>query len=187
MFDIGFSELFMIALVALVVLGPERLPKAARFAGLWVRRARTQWQSVKSELENELADEELGRSLRATRDELYDVRKQLKERGESLRSEFELDPARDEPDQDEPELGSASDPELKSMMEPEDEPSPPEPEEPGLDEPERREPGTPAPARRDPPPGRPGDPAPDPRLDDGSAVAADERSTRPDRSDHDRR
>lgn len=41
MFDIGFSELLVIAVVALVVLGPERLPKAARFAGLWVRRART--------------------------------------------------------------------------------------------------------------------------------------------------
>ncbi|MCJ1888528.1 Sec-independent protein translocase protein TatB, partial [Pseudomonas sp. LA21] len=40
MFDIGFSELLVIAVVALVVLGPERLPKAARFAGLWVRRAR---------------------------------------------------------------------------------------------------------------------------------------------------
>ena len=35
MFDIGFSELLVIAVVALVVLGPERLPKAARFAGLW--------------------------------------------------------------------------------------------------------------------------------------------------------
>ncbi|MFD0320390.1 Sec-independent protein translocase protein TatB [Lysobacter gummosus] len=40
MFDIGFSEVFVIAIVALIVLGPERLPKAARFAGLWVRRAR---------------------------------------------------------------------------------------------------------------------------------------------------
>ena len=43
MFDIGFGELLLIAVVALVVLGPERLPKAARFAGLWVRRARAQW------------------------------------------------------------------------------------------------------------------------------------------------
>jgi len=66
MFDVGFSEIFVIAVVALVVLGPERLPKAARFAGLWVRRARAQWHSVKSELENEIADEELRRSLRAT-------------------------------------------------------------------------------------------------------------------------
>ena len=50
MFDVGFSELLVIAVVALLVLGPERLPKAARFAGLWVRRARAQWHSVKAEL-----------------------------------------------------------------------------------------------------------------------------------------
>ena len=56
MFDIGFSELFVIAVVALVVLGPKRLPNAARFAGLWVRRARAQWHSVKSELERELGE-----------------------------------------------------------------------------------------------------------------------------------
>ena len=67
MFDIGFSELLVIALVALVVLGPERLPKAARFAGLWMRRARAQWYSVKSELERELAAEDLKRSLHDTR------------------------------------------------------------------------------------------------------------------------
>lgn len=63
MFDFSFSELLLIAVVALVVLGPERLPKAARFAGLWVRRARAQWDSVKSELERELEAEELKRSL----------------------------------------------------------------------------------------------------------------------------
>lgn len=70
MFDIGFSEIFVIAVVALLVLGPERLPKAARFAGLWVRRARAQWYSVKAELETELADEELKRSLRQAQDQL---------------------------------------------------------------------------------------------------------------------
>lgn len=63
MFDVGFSELFIIAVVALLVLGPERLPKAARLAGLWVRKARAQWYSVKSELERELAAEELKRAL----------------------------------------------------------------------------------------------------------------------------
>ena len=78
MFDIGFSELVVIALVALVVLGPERLPKAARLAGLWVRRARAHWYAVKSELEQELAADELKRSLRETRDALRDT-------GESLR------------------------------------------------------------------------------------------------------
>ena len=55
MFDFSLGEMLVVALVALVVLGPERLPKAARFAGLWVRRARAQWHSVRDELERELA------------------------------------------------------------------------------------------------------------------------------------
>ena len=70
MFDVGFSELLLVALVALLVLGPERLPRAARFVGLWVRRARAQWHSVKAELERDLAAEELQRSLREGREEL---------------------------------------------------------------------------------------------------------------------
>ena len=78
MFDIGFSELFVIAIVALLVLGPERLPKAARFAGLWVRRARAQWYSVKSELEHELAAEELKRNLRDTEQTLREAHDELK-------------------------------------------------------------------------------------------------------------
>lgn len=89
MFDIGFSEVFVIAIVALLVLGPERLPKAARFAGLWVRRARAQWYSVKSELENELADEELKRSLRQTQDDLRDAQNSLRASGEAMRREFD--------------------------------------------------------------------------------------------------
>ncbi len=63
MFDFSFGEMLVVALVALVVLGPERLPKAARFAGLWVRKARAQWHAVKNELEQELANEDLRRSL----------------------------------------------------------------------------------------------------------------------------
>jgi sec-independent protein translocase protein TatB len=69
MFDVGFSEMLVIAFVALLVLGPERLPKAARLAGLWVRRARAQWYSVKAELENELAAEELRQHVQAPLDE----------------------------------------------------------------------------------------------------------------------
>lgn len=87
MFDIGFSELFVIAVVALLVLGPERLPKAARFAGLWMRRARAQWYAVKSELEHELAAEELRRSLRETQDELRDAHTRLQREGAALREE----------------------------------------------------------------------------------------------------
>lgn len=89
MFDIGFSELFLIAIVALVVLGPERLPKAARFAGLWVRRARAQWYSVKSELENELASEELKRTLRDTRQAVADIDADIRTAQAEARREFD--------------------------------------------------------------------------------------------------
>ena len=65
MFDVGFSELLIIAVVALIVLGPERLPHAARFAGLWVRRARAQWHSVRAELERELEVERFKQDLDA--------------------------------------------------------------------------------------------------------------------------
>ena len=84
MFDIGFSEIFVIAVVALLVLGPERLPKAARFAGLWARRARAQWYSVKAELENELADEELKRSLRQAQEQLRAAEAALREQTASV-------------------------------------------------------------------------------------------------------
>lgn len=89
MFDIGFSELFVIAIVALLVLGPERLPKAARFAGLWVRRARAQWYSVKSELETQLADEDLKRSLRQTEADLREARDSLVKGGAALQQDLE--------------------------------------------------------------------------------------------------
>lgn len=90
MFDVGFSELLIIAVVALLVLGPERLPKAARFAGLWVRRARAQWYSVKAELERELAAEDLKRQFG---DPLAQMRPAVEQLGQDLKQEFEgLDP-----------------------------------------------------------------------------------------------
>ena len=79
MFGISSGELFFIAIIALIVLGPERLPKAARFAGLWVRSARAQWYSVKTELESELASEELKRSLHAGRDALREAEQGLRD------------------------------------------------------------------------------------------------------------
>jgi sec-independent protein translocase protein TatB len=88
MFDIGFSELLVIALVALVVLGPERLPKAARFAGLWVRRARAQWYSVKSELERELAAEDLKRSLHGTQAAMREAQAALRTAGEDAQRQL---------------------------------------------------------------------------------------------------
>jgi sec-independent protein translocase protein TatB len=89
MFDIGFSELLVIAVVALVVLGPERLPKAARFAGLWVRRARAQWYSVKSELERELAADEFKRSLHDTETAMRDIDASMRAVDDEAQREFE--------------------------------------------------------------------------------------------------
>jgi len=86
-FDIGFSELLVIAVVALVVLGPERLPKAARFAGLWVRRARNQWDSVKQELERELQAEDIKRQMQDVRQSMKDTESQLRASGEAVRRE----------------------------------------------------------------------------------------------------
>ena len=89
MFGISSGELFFIGLIALIVLGPERLPKATRFAGLWVRRARTQWNSVKDELERELAADELKRSLQDAQTALRDTEEQIRDSGDEARREFE--------------------------------------------------------------------------------------------------
>lgn len=89
MFEIGFPELIVIAVVALVVLGPERLPKAARFAGLWVRRARNQWDSVKQELERELAAEELKRNLHEAQEALRRTEEQARRGGAQAQQQFD--------------------------------------------------------------------------------------------------
>ncbi|WP_242111918.1 Sec-independent protein translocase protein TatB [Luteimonas aquatica] len=89
MFGIDFPEFVVIAVVALIVLGPERLPKAARFAGLWVRRARAQWASVKNELERELAAEELKRSMRDTQTAVRDLDARVRAADAEARQEFD--------------------------------------------------------------------------------------------------
>lgn len=59
MFDIGFWELCLVGVVALVVLGPEKLPRAARMAGLWLAKARRTLATVKEEVTRELELEDL--------------------------------------------------------------------------------------------------------------------------------
>jgi len=66
MFDIGMGEIGLIAVVVLLVLGPERLPRVARTAGALLRKARNSWQSVRSDIERELAAEDLKRTMRET-------------------------------------------------------------------------------------------------------------------------
>ncbi|MDO5609249.1 MAG: Sec-independent protein translocase protein TatB [Pseudomonadota bacterium] len=89
MFEISFPELVILGVIALLVLGPDRLPKAARFAGLWVRRARAQWHSVKTELEREMADDELRHNLEATRKALAEAESQLHAQVQDLQATVE--------------------------------------------------------------------------------------------------
>lgn len=63
MFDVGFGELLLIGLVALLVLGPERLPGAARTAGRLLGKLRKSWSDVRAEVERELKAEELKRQV----------------------------------------------------------------------------------------------------------------------------
>jgi sec-independent protein translocase protein TatB len=59
MFEWGFWEFVVIGVIALVVIGPERLPRVARVAGLWIGRARRTLGSVQEEIRRELKADEL--------------------------------------------------------------------------------------------------------------------------------
>lgn len=63
MFDIGFAELLLCAIVALLVLGPERLPGAARTVGRWVGRARRTVNHFTEQIDREIRAEELRKRL----------------------------------------------------------------------------------------------------------------------------
>lgn len=73
MFDISFIELITIGVVALVVLGPERLPAAARTLGSFLRKARESFNSVRAEFEREIGASELKQQMSAVRQSLTDT------------------------------------------------------------------------------------------------------------------
>jgi sec-independent protein translocase protein TatB len=63
MFEIGFSELLLVTIVALLVLGPERLPNALRTLGLWLGRLRRSFNAVRDEIEREIGMDDIRRQL----------------------------------------------------------------------------------------------------------------------------
>lgn len=101
MFDlgVGLPELALIGLVALVVLGPERLPKLARTAGLWLGRARSFLSDVKRDIDQEIRSSELdsikdlGKDLRQAGDEfassVKDVQQDVTQSAQSLKEQAE--------------------------------------------------------------------------------------------------
>jgi sec-independent protein translocase protein TatB len=64
-FDIGATELLLVAIIGLVVVGPERLPRLARTVGLWVKKLRGQVSSIQKDINRELELEDLKRQLEA--------------------------------------------------------------------------------------------------------------------------
>lgn len=89
MIEISFGKLLLLALVALIVLGPERLPHAARTAGALLRRVRNGWDSVRTEVEREIQAEEIRRTLRETAEQARSahdsVRDDLRNTGDEMR------------------------------------------------------------------------------------------------------
>lgn len=86
MFDIGFWELGLIGVVALLVIGPERLPKVAHTAGLWFGRMRRFVSSVKADIDREVKGEELKRVLEQHKQSsgLHDILEETKGAVEAL-------------------------------------------------------------------------------------------------------
>lgn len=63
MFDIGFLELLVIALITLVVMGPERLPEAIRTISLWLGRLKQLWTRARTEIETEVGLDDIRHQL----------------------------------------------------------------------------------------------------------------------------
>ena len=101
MFDIGFWELGIIALLALLVVGPERLPRLARTTGLWLSRGRRTIQNIKDEIDREIqgsdiktAAEEgarnpLGQAIGETADSLRVLKRDTEKVMNDTKSQFE--------------------------------------------------------------------------------------------------
>jgi sec-independent protein translocase protein TatB len=107
MIEISFAKLVVLALIALIVLGPEKLPVVARTAGALIRRVRGGWDTVRAEVERELEVEEIRRAARevvaqkdAVQAELNATLKQVQDVARTVTADDPAVPvaiARDEP------------------------------------------------------------------------------------------
>jgi sec-independent protein translocase protein TatB len=88
MFDVGLSELLVIGLVALLVLGPKRLPEVARAAGRWAARLRRFISDVKQDFDRELHNAELS-ELRKLKQELDETRHVMEDTSSKLMQDLQ--------------------------------------------------------------------------------------------------
>jgi sec-independent protein translocase protein TatB len=92
MFDIGFSEMFLVTVIALIVIGPERLPSVARKLGMYIRKAKHAFNNVKREVESELDTEELNRKL--AENNILGDNKSIKDEFKSIKDKINEDPSK---------------------------------------------------------------------------------------------
>lgn len=85
MIEISFGKLVLLALIGLIVLGPEKLPGAARTAGALLRRVRNGWDSVRAEVERELEVEEIRRTAREAAQQAEAVQKEIEAGAKQVR------------------------------------------------------------------------------------------------------
>jgi len=88
MFDMGFTEMMLIGIVALVVIGPERLPGVARTAGKYFGRLKRFMTSVKADVEQELRADELRQILADQKKELDSIKESMNVAGKAFEEDI---------------------------------------------------------------------------------------------------
>ena len=91
MFDVGFWEILLILILALLVIGPERLPGAARKAGFFIGKARRYIEGVRSEVESELDVSEFKRMLHNQEVQINELQQQLKAGADNIGADVQAD------------------------------------------------------------------------------------------------
>ncbi|WP_151752864.1 Sec-independent protein translocase protein TatB [Acinetobacter soli] len=80
MLDVGFGELFCFGMIALLVLGPDKLPVAARFAGRWYARAKRYISNIQNEIDRELKLSEFRKEMQDELDRLHSLEQSMQAR-----------------------------------------------------------------------------------------------------------
>ncbi len=97
MFDIGFAELLIIAVVSLLVIGPERLPGAIRTASLWLNKIKRGFNDIKQEVQQELHNDAVLQELRKSGEELKEqansIHQEIQQTSDALSQSAIPDPA----------------------------------------------------------------------------------------------
>ncbi len=115
MFDVGMLEIIVILVLALIVLGPERLPQAARTVGYWFGKARRYIEGVKAEVEKEFDTGELKRMLHNQEVQIRELQNKLNETPDMLDKSNVLE------DDDDPGSGHRPNPNYDIIEEDDDE------------------------------------------------------------------